>query len=81
MPAYLFLWNPEKDGASFKDYDRVLADANAGRPYETRWTCPSKRPRKGDRAYVQRTGRRSNGVFARGQVSRDPYVDDDGTRG
>ena len=66
MPAYLFLWNPRQDNASFRDFDQVCADAATGRPYETRWVCPSRKPQPGDIALLQRTGKEHNGVFARG---------------
>ena len=64
MAAYIFLWNPKTDPDSFENYERVLAEAAAARPYETRWICPSTRPRKGDIAFMQRTGPKNNGVFA-----------------
>jgi 5-methylcytosine-specific restriction endonuclease McrA len=73
MPAYLFLWNPKKDPASFTHFERVRTEAATGTPYQTRWICPSRQPRKGDVAFVQRTGERHNGVFARGVVVRAPY--------
>jgi hypothetical protein len=77
MPAYLFLWNPKTDPRSFKDYERVLADAAAGSAYETRWICPSTRPKEGDAAFMQRTGPAYNGVFAKGVVTRASYIDGD----
>lgn len=73
MAAYLFLWNPKKDPQSFRDYERVCADAKAGRPYETRWLCRSKQPQAGDTAYVQRTGDTNSGVFAKGVVTRGRF--------
>lgn len=73
MSSYLFLWNPSKDQRSFRDYERVMADASAGKPYVTKWICPSRRPSPGDVAYVQRTGLRSNGVFARGVVTQGAH--------
>lgn len=75
MPAYLFLWNPKADPSSFKDYERVCAAAAAGRPYESRWICPSTRPAEGDIAFMQRTGPHNNGVFARGAVTRGSHTD------
>jgi hypothetical protein len=75
MPAYLFLWNPETDRVSFRNFDRVRADAAAGRPYRTRWICPSRKPQPGDIAFVQRTGKEHNGLFARGVVTRGAYKD------
>lgn len=74
MPAYLFLWNPVKDPDSFRDFARVRADAEGGTPYVTHWICPSKRPKAGDVAFVQRTGPRSNGVFARGVVIQEAHT-------
>lgn len=79
MPTYLFLWNPKRDPESFKDFDRVCADAAEGKPYKTRWICPSRQPRIGDVAYLQRTGNKHNGVFARGVVVRESH-EDRGTR-
>lgn len=73
MTAYLFLWNPKKDPQSFRDYERVCADAKAGRPYETRWICRSKQPQLGDTAYLQRTGDKNSGVFAKGVVTRGRF--------
>jgi len=71
--AYLFLWNPKKDPASFKDYDQIQKNAASGRSYTTRWICPSIKPRAGDLAIVQRTGTTNNGVFALGHVTHAPF--------
>lgn len=75
MQSYLFLWNPTKDTLSFNEYDQVVADATAGKPYKTRWICPSRRPLPGDVAYMQRTGPKDNGVFARGVVTEGAQPD------
>ncbi len=80
MNAYLFLWNPARDDMSFHDYDKVQSDASAGKPYLTGWICPSKKPQPGDFAFVQRTGRENNGIFARGIVTSYPTENDNGTR-
>ena len=77
---YLFLWNPKKDSGSFSDYERVLREAGAGHAYVTRWICPSKQPRPGDVAILQRTGSKDNGVFAKGFVTGEPFEGDDGIR-
>lgn len=75
MTAYLFLWNPKIDPASFEDYEELAEYTSLERPYNTRWICPSKRPRPGDLAYVKRTGPRNNGLFARGTVVGKPNRD------
>jgi hypothetical protein len=80
MSFYLFLWNPTKDTRSFRDYDQVVANAASGKPYVTRWICPSRRPRPGDIAYMQRTGPKNNGVFARGVVTQGAHLGHDGTQ-
>lgn len=80
MIAYFFLWNPKKDPDSFRNYERVRRNAEARHPYVTRWICPSKQPRPGDVAIVQRTGSKDNGVFAKGIVTSEPFEDDEGTR-
>lgn len=80
MTPYFFLWNPKRDSESFQDYERVRGNADAGRPYVTRWICPSKQPRPGDIAILQRTGSKDNGVFAKGVVTSNPYENDDGVR-
>ena len=80
MIPYLFLWNPKKDTNSFKNYERVRLDAEAGRAYVTRWICPSKQPRPGDVAILQRTGSKNNGIFAKGIVTSEPFESDDGFR-
>jgi 5-methylcytosine-specific restriction endonuclease McrA len=80
MPSYLFLWNPTKDTHSFRDYNRVRAEAEAGKPYVTRWICPSRRPRPGDIAYLQRTGPENNGVFARGVVTQGAHDNGNGVQ-
>lgn len=72
--AYLFLWNPKEDKNSFKDFDQVLSDAQAGRAYKTPWICPSKQPLEGDLAFIQRTGPADNGIFARGYVTRGAHM-------
>lgn len=76
--AFLFLWNPQKDTASFADYERVQTDAKKGKPYETGWRCPSKRPKPGDIGFVQRTGPENNGVFARGTLLAAAKFGEDG---
>jgi 5-methylcytosine-specific restriction enzyme A len=73
MRAFLFLWNPSKDKASFRDYDQVCRDAAKNCPYETRWICPSRQPRAGDVVFIQRTGSMHNGVFARGRIAQAPF--------
>lgn len=80
MIPYFFLWNPKKDPDSFTNFERVRTDAEIGRPYETRWICPSKQPRPGDVAIVQRTGTKNNGIFAKGIVTSEPYENDEGLR-
>jgi len=81
MPSYLFLWNPKKDADAFSDYDQVQAMAKAGKPYVTPWICPSLQPQPGDIAFMQRTGPKNNGIFARGVVTRAAYEREDGKRG
>ncbi|MDP2367701.1 HNH endonuclease [Rhodoferax sp.] len=78
LSSYLFLWNPNKDTRSFRGYEQVVADASVGKSYVTRWICPSQRPRPGDIAYMQRTGPKNNGVFARGVVTQGAHSQDDG---
>ena len=78
MSSYLFLWNPKKDTYSFADYDRILADAAEGKPYSKNWICPSKQPCPGDIAYVQRTGPKHNGIFAKGVVTTEAHWSKDG---
>ena len=73
MTAYLFLWNPKKDKQSFREYERVCADASQGQPYETPWICPSKQPGNGDIAFLQRTGDKNNGIFAKGVITRSAF--------
>lgn len=80
MVPYLFLWNPKKDSKSFTNYERVQQEARAGRSYTSRWICPSKQPRPGDIAFVQRTGSVNNGIFAKGIVTAEPFENDEGTR-
>ena len=77
--AYLFLWNPAQDTESFQHFDQVQQDAAAGKPYLERWICRSNRPRPGDIAIIQRTGRSNNGVFGRGTIVSECEPDDDGT--
>lgn len=80
IDIYFFLWNPKKDTDSFTDYDKVQSDAQIGQPYFTRWICPSTKPRPDDIAFVQRTGKQNNGVFAKGIVTDTPYKDEHGVR-
>lgn len=80
MNTYLFLWNPTRDVDSFSNYEKVQTDANSGRAYVTKWACPSKRPQPGDIAFMQRTDRINNGVFARGTVTKGTFDDAQGTR-
>lgn len=78
LPTYLFLWNPRKDPTSFRDYGRIVAEARRGRPYVTRWRCPSRKPAVDDAVYVQRTGPSANGVFAWGRVVGGPSESETG---
>lgn len=80
MSSYLFLWNPTKDTHSFRNFDEIVTSAANGTPYVTKWICPSRRPQLGDIAYVQRTGPKHNGVFARGVVTQSAHSDDHGTQ-
>ncbi len=80
MDAYLFLWNPATDKFSFQKYDQVQADANSRKSYLTKWICPSRRPQPGDIAFMQRTGRKNNGIFARGIVTEGAFDDENGRR-
>jgi predicted HNH restriction endonuclease len=80
MPAYLFLWNPKQNPDSFRGFERVLKRAASGTPYQTNWVCPSWHPENGDRAYMQRTGRTNNGIFARGTVIAAVHENSDGTK-
>lgn len=73
MAAYLFLWNPVVDPGSFTSYDKLAEATSPERPYNTPWICPSRQPKPGDEAYMKRTGRKNNGLFARGQVVGGPY--------
>ncbi len=78
--AYFFLWNPAEDTESFRGLEGIMKKAQAGKPYTRRWRCPSKQPGPGDTAYLQRTGPTNNGVFARGIVASEPYIDEYGDR-
>ncbi|MEX1231432.1 MAG: HNH endonuclease [Planctomycetaceae bacterium] len=78
--GYVFLWNPSKDEDSFRNYEKLRADAQAGKAYSTGWICPSTKPQKGDIAYMQRTGLVDNGIFARGEVTKGSFEDAEGRR-
>lgn len=80
MTAYLFMWNPERDQASFRNYDRVVSDAKSSKPYETKWICQSGKPQPGDVAFIQRTGAANNGIFGRGIVTASTKPDGDTKR-
>jgi hypothetical protein len=81
MSAYLFLWNPKWDTDSFSNFKEVIRDAQKGIPYEVNWICRSTRPQPGDVAFMQRTGAKNNGIFARGVVTHSASDDwDDGIR-
>ncbi len=74
MAAYLFLWNPVKDPGSFTSYEELVRATSPEHPYDTPWICPSTKPKPGDRAYMKRTGRENNGLFARRRVIGGPYA-------
>jgi hypothetical protein len=80
VTSYLFFWNPSQDPESFCDYDQVRSDAQTGKVYKTRWKCPSKKPLPGEIAFMQRTGNKGNGIFARGVVVSKVYDDENGVR-
>ncbi len=74
MASYLFLWNPAIDPGSFTSYEKLVQTTSPKLPYKTPWICPSKQPKPGDQAYIKRTGRKNNGLFAKGLVIAGPYA-------
>jgi 5-methylcytosine-specific restriction protein A len=74
MAAYLFLWKPTTDRASFTNYEELVRATSSEQPYDTPWICPSTNPKPGDDAYMKRTGTKNNGLFARGSVTHGPYA-------
>ncbi len=78
LNAYFFVWNPQKDPESFSKFEKIIADSKLGKPYRRRWICPSRQPQPGDQAFLQRTGPKDNGVFAKGTVTSAQYMRNDG---
>jgi hypothetical protein len=76
VPAYLFLWDPEQDKDSFRDFENLVLATSLARRHRIPWRCKPKGPQPGDEAYMKRTGPLNNGLFARGFVVRAPHTPD-----
>lgn len=74
MKAFLFLWNPKLDVASFAPYAALVSSVSVSDPYRTPWICRSTKPRPNDFAFMKRSGKDHPGIFARGIVTRSRYL-------
>ncbi|TCT61576.1 McrB family protein [Vibrio crassostreae] len=73
MSEYLLTWNPKHfitggDGNESGKLDYEVGD-------EVRWSCHSKKPKKGDVVYLIRLGTEPRGIIARGKVTKESYLD------
>lgn len=67
--TYLLTWNP----------DNFNEGGNSGVKigHEVKWSCHSRKPKKGDRVYLIRLGSEPRGIIASGVVSRESFEDAD----
>jgi 5-methylcytosine-specific restriction protein B len=74
-PAWLLTWNPKKFNANISGNDQSYS-AGISVGDVTRWSCNSQQPKKGDAVYLIRVGLHPKGVFAKGHVEKEYYIDE-----
>lgn len=75
--AYLFTWNPAKwdwDKIRPGDIARQVTKSRAGSKVLFDWSCArSKKPQRGDRAFLIKLGNKGRGIFASGKITKGSY--------
>ncbi len=72
--AWLFSWNPEKwNWTSFED---DIQNLKQGLTVEEKYSCVSKKPKIGDRAFIIKLGQKEpKGIVASGYISKESFID------
>jgi 5-methylcytosine-specific restriction enzyme A len=73
MKSFLLVWNPKNwKWLNLRD---AVDKVRAGKSYEDRWTCQSKKVRIGDRFFLMRLGSPPKGIIGSGQIQSVPYYE------
>ena len=72
-PTYLLTWNPNRfNWSEYADICRLTKNRNV--PYNTNWSCRTKKPKVGDRFFLLMQGQgEKNGIVGHGIILRGPY--------
>lgn len=74
MKTYLLAWNPNR--YNWEELPQLVEEVKEGKDVTLRWSCGrSKSIRKGDRFYLIRLGKFPKGIFASGNVIKEPFLD------
>ena len=71
--TYLMTWNPQNWG--WPDFEEDCQRTAAGKRKVRSWSCHSKQPVVGDRAFLLRTGIEPRGIIAIENIVRESYED------
>ncbi len=72
--TWLLTWNPNK--WHWESFEKDVDNVDKGIDVESKYSCHSKKPRIGDRAFVLKLGENlPKGIIASGYVSHEPYMD------
>ena len=69
--SWLLSWNPNY--WTWDDFGAAREATHQGKTYTERWSCSSRQPRVGDKAYLLRTGMPPKGIIAAGNIVTEPY--------
>lgn len=72
--SWLFSWNP--DSWNWNELADHITKTGQGEPTVMSWSCANSNVRAGDRAWLVRLGKAPKGIFAVGNVVKDPYEGD-----
>lgn len=70
--TWLLIWNPKRWKWTNLVDERLAT--HRGEEVVHEWSCANSNARKGDRAFLVRSGRTTRGIVARGEVVSDSYV-------
>lgn len=71
VKSYLFSWNPDK--WIWKTFSEDKAKTKSGETIVLDWRCSNSQVKVGDKSYLLRTGSEPKGIFAAGNVIKEPY--------
>jgi len=69
--SWLFSWNP--DNWKWDELPQEIAKTHRGEAVVISWSCANSNVRAGDRAWLLRLGKPPKGIFAVGNIVKDPY--------